>query len=159
MCVPLFLPLTIGVVAGDTIAGEASHGTLRYLVIAPAGRLRLLGVKYAGCAAFCVAAALVVGIAGALIGMLLFPIGPVTLLSGATVCTWCPAWQRETAHRAMVANRILALGSLTQRRAALALLSEELGIDYGERLEAAVRQIWALRKARLSSEPLEAARA
>ena len=55
VCVPLFLPLTIGVVAGDTIAGEASHGTLRYLVIAPAGRLRLLGVKYAGCAAFCVA--------------------------------------------------------------------------------------------------------
>ena len=29
--VPLFLPLTVGVVAGDTIAGEASLGTLRYL--------------------------------------------------------------------------------------------------------------------------------
>jgi ABC-2 type transport system permease protein len=85
LCVPLFLPLTIGVVAGDTIAGEASHGTLRYLVIAPAGRLRLLAVKYAGCAVFCVAAALVVGVAGALIGMLLFPIGPVTLLSGVQV--------------------------------------------------------------------------
>lgn len=85
VCVPLFLPLTIGVVAGDTIAGEASHGTLRYLVIAPAGRLRLLAVKYAGCAVFCVAAALVVAIAGALIGMLLFPIGPVTLLSGVQV--------------------------------------------------------------------------
>ena len=37
VAIPLFLPLTIGVVAGDTIAGEASHGTLRYLVIAPAG--------------------------------------------------------------------------------------------------------------------------
>ena len=35
--VPLFLPLTIGVVAGDTIAGEASLGTLRYLLVAPAG--------------------------------------------------------------------------------------------------------------------------
>lgn len=85
VCVPLFLPLTIGVVAGDTIAGEASHGTLRYLVIAPAGRLRLLAVKYAGSAVFCVAAALSVAIAGALIGMLLFPIGPVTLLSGVQV--------------------------------------------------------------------------
>jgi ABC-2 type transport system permease protein len=85
VCVPLFLPLTIGVVAGDTIAGEASHGTLRYLVIAPAGRLRLLAVKYAGCAVFCVAAALVVALAGALIGMALFPIGPVTLLSGVQV--------------------------------------------------------------------------
>ena len=35
--IPLFLPLTIGVVAGDTIAGEASLGTLRYLLIAPPG--------------------------------------------------------------------------------------------------------------------------
>jgi len=85
VCVPLFLPLTVGVVAGDTIAGEASHGTLRYLVIAPAGRLRLLAVKFAGCAVFCVAAALVVALAGALIGALLFPIGPVTLLSGTVV--------------------------------------------------------------------------
>lgn len=85
VCVPLFLPLTIGVVAGDTIAGEASHGTLRYLVIAPAGRLRLLAVKFAGSAVFCVAAALAVAVAGALIGMLLFPIGPVTLLSGVQV--------------------------------------------------------------------------
>ena len=34
---PLFLPLTVGVVAGDTIAGEASLGTLRYLLVAPAG--------------------------------------------------------------------------------------------------------------------------
>src|ERR671910_726384 len=46
--VPLFLPLTVGVVAGDTIAGEANLGTLRYLLVAPAGRVRLLLVKYAG---------------------------------------------------------------------------------------------------------------
>jgi ABC-2 type transport system permease protein len=85
VCVPLFLPLTVGVVAGDTIAGEASHGTLRYLVIAPAGRLRLLAVKYAGALVFTAAAALTVGVAGAAIGAALFPIGPVTLLSGATV--------------------------------------------------------------------------
>lgn len=82
VCVPVFLPLTIGVVAGDTIAGEASHGTLRYLVIAPAGRVRLLAVKFAGCAVFCLAAVLAVAAAGVLIGLILFPIGPVTLLSG-----------------------------------------------------------------------------
>jgi len=41
LALPLFLPLTIAVVAGDTIAGEASLGTLRYLLIAPVGRLRL----------------------------------------------------------------------------------------------------------------------
>jgi ABC-2 type transport system permease protein len=85
VCTPLFLPLTVGVVAGDTIAGEASHGTLRYLIIAPVGRLRLLAVKYAGSAAFCIAAVVVVAASGAAIGAALFPLGPVTLLSGTTV--------------------------------------------------------------------------
>jgi ABC-2 type transport system permease protein len=85
VAIPLFLPLTIGVVAGDTIAGEASHGTLRYLLIAPAGRIRLLLVKYTGAAVFCAAATLTVVIAGTIVGWVLFPIGPVTLLSGVTV--------------------------------------------------------------------------
>ena len=83
--IPLFLPLTIGVVAGDTIAGEAGHGTLRYLLVAPAGRLRLLVVKYAGAAAFCAAATLTLVLTGALIGALLFPVGPATLLSGGLI--------------------------------------------------------------------------
>lgn len=83
--IPLFLPLTVGVVAGDTIAGEAGLGTLRYLLVAPAGRLRLLLVKFAGAAVFCAAATLVIVLAGAAIGAALFPIGPVTLLSGDTI--------------------------------------------------------------------------
>jgi ABC-2 type transport system permease protein len=82
---PLFLPLTISVVAGDAIAGEASLGTLRYLLIAPAGRMRLLAVKYLVAAAFCVAGALTVVVVGTLVGWVLFPIGPVTLLSGGQV--------------------------------------------------------------------------
>jgi ABC-2 type transport system permease protein len=82
LAVPLFLPLTVGVVAGDTIAGEASQGTLRYLLVAPAGRPRLLVVKFLGAAAFCFAAPLAVVVAGTVTGAVLFPIGPVTLLSG-----------------------------------------------------------------------------
>ncbi|AMB60108.1 ABC transporter permease [Microterricola viridarii] len=82
---PLFLPLTIGVIAGDTIAGEASHGTLRYLLIAPAGRLRLLLVKYLSAGVFCLAASLTVLVVGTLVGWVLFSIGPLTLLSGTTV--------------------------------------------------------------------------
>ena len=62
--IPLFLPLTVGVVAGDTIAGEASLGTLRYLVAAPAGRVWLLVVKYIGAAVFCLAATVTVVTAG-----------------------------------------------------------------------------------------------
>lgn len=85
VCVPLFLPLTVGVIAGDTIAGEANLGTLRYLLIAPAGRVRLLLVKYTGAVAFCCAATLIVAATGALAGVVLFPVGPVTLLSGDTI--------------------------------------------------------------------------
>ncbi len=36
---PFFLPMAVGVVAGDAVAGEAGAGagTLRYLLVAPAG--------------------------------------------------------------------------------------------------------------------------
>ncbi|WP_241990402.1 MULTISPECIES: ABC transporter permease [Cryobacterium] len=83
--IPLFLPLTVGVVAGDTIAGEAGLGTLRYLLAAPAGRVWLLVVKYIGAAVFCLAATLTVVTAGVLAGLALFPVGPLTLLSGDTI--------------------------------------------------------------------------
>jgi ABC-2 type transport system permease protein len=85
VAIPLFLPLTIGVVAGDTIAGEAGLGTLRYLLVAPAGRVRLMLVKYTGAALFCLVATLTLTVTGALIGAALFPVGPVTLLSGDTI--------------------------------------------------------------------------
>jgi len=72
-------------VAGDTIAGEASLGALRYLLVAPAGRVRLLLVKYAEALAFCLAAPFTVALAGAAVGAALFPVGPVTLLSGDVI--------------------------------------------------------------------------
>ena len=82
---PLFLPLAVAVVAGESVAGEASLGTLRYLLVVPVSRTRLLAVKYAGALAYCLAAAFVVAVVGTLMGALLFPIGPVTLLSGTQV--------------------------------------------------------------------------
>jgi len=83
--IPLFLPLTVGVVAGDTIAGEAGQGTLRYLLTAPAGRVRLLLVKFAGTVAWALAATLTLMLSGLVIGSILFSIGPVTLLSGDVI--------------------------------------------------------------------------
>jgi ABC-2 type transport system permease protein len=85
VAIPLFLPLTVSVAAGDAIAGEASHGTLRYLLIAPAGRVRLLLVKYLAAMAFCLAGTLTVIAVGTIVGWILFPVGPVTLLSGTQV--------------------------------------------------------------------------
>lgn len=87
VCIPLFLPLTVAVVAGDTIAGEAGAGTLRYLLAAPVSRPRLLLVKYTAALVFCLAAALTVALCGVLVGWMLFPVGPVTLLSGDTIGT------------------------------------------------------------------------
>jgi ABC-2 type transport system permease protein len=85
MLLILVLPIAIGVIAGDSIAGEAGHGTLRYLLTAPAGRVRLLAVKYAAVVVFAVAATFVVAIVALIVGVILFPVGPVTLLSGTTV--------------------------------------------------------------------------
>jgi ABC-2 type transport system permease protein len=82
LAIPLFLPLTIGVVAGDTIAGEANTGTLRYLLIAPVSRARLLVVKFIGASVFSIAATTTLMVTGILVGLILFPVGPVTLLSG-----------------------------------------------------------------------------
>jgi ABC-2 type transport system permease protein len=84
VCIPFFLPLTVAVVAGDTIAGEASLGTLRYLLTRPSGRLRLLGVKAVTVAVYSFVAALVVALGGLIAGVVLFPVGPVVGLSGTT---------------------------------------------------------------------------
>ena len=54
--IPFFLPLTVAVVSGDTIAGEASLGTLRYLLVRPSGRSRLLLAKAGTAAVFCLIA-------------------------------------------------------------------------------------------------------
>ncbi|WP_431775420.1 ABC transporter permease [Streptomyces cucumeris] len=82
---PVFLPMAIGVIAGDSIAGEASSGTLRYLLVAPAGRIRLLLAKFTAVMAFCLVATLAVAVSGLATGALLFPLGDVTLISGTTV--------------------------------------------------------------------------
>jgi ABC-2 type transport system permease protein len=83
--VPMLLPIVVSIVAGDSIAGEAATGTLRYLLAAPAGRGRLLAVKYLNAALFGLAATLAATLTALVVGMLLFPIGPVTLLSGSTI--------------------------------------------------------------------------
>ncbi|MFI0215573.1 ABC transporter permease [Streptomyces lydicus] len=82
---PFFLPMATGVIAGDSIAGEAHGGTLRYLLVAPAGRTRLLLVKYATTLTFCLVGTLTVALSALATGALLFPLGEVTLLSGTSI--------------------------------------------------------------------------
>jgi ABC-2 type transport system permease protein len=82
---PVFLPLAVSVVAGESVAGEASTGTLRYLLVVPVDRTRLLLVKYASVVVYALVAALTVAVTGVVVGALLFGLGDLTLLSGATV--------------------------------------------------------------------------
>jgi ABC-2 type transport system permease protein len=81
----LVLPLVVAVVAGDSVAGEAGYGTLRYLLTRPAGRTRTLSVKYLAILTYALAATFIIAITSLLLGVILFPVGPVTLLSGSTV--------------------------------------------------------------------------
>lgn len=108
---PFFLPMTVGVVAGDTVAGEAHNGTLRYLLVAPAGRVRLLAVKFAGLVAFCFAATFTVALSALAVGAVLFPMGDVPLLNGDSV-PMAEALVRALAIAGVVAVSLLGLAAI-----------------------------------------------
>jgi ABC-2 type transport system permease protein len=108
---PLFLPLAVSVVSGEAIAGEAATGALRNLLVVPVGRTRLLVVKYAGIAAFALAAALTVFIVGTVVGLLLFAHGPVTLLSGDVISFGTALW-RALLVAAYVGAMLLGVGAI-----------------------------------------------
>ncbi|MBB1509972.1 ABC transporter permease [Tessaracoccus sp. MC1756] len=85
MCLPFLLPLTIGITAGDAIAGEAQTGTLRYVLTVPVARTRLLVAKALVALAFAFAAVLVITIVALAAGGAFFGFSEMTLLSGTTV--------------------------------------------------------------------------
>ena len=96
---PLFLPVAVAVVAGDSVAGEASTGTLRYLLVRPVGRTRLLVAKLASVMAFLLIAVIAVAATAYIVGTRLFvpvPGSPATIvtgLSGSTLTKEQLAWR------------------------------------------------------------------
>jgi ABC-2 type transport system permease protein len=80
--IALFLPLAVSVLAGDAIAGEANQGTLRYLLIAPVARGRLLVMKAVSLIIGGLVGATVVALSGLVTGAVLFGVRPLTTLSG-----------------------------------------------------------------------------
>ncbi|RJL32026.1 ABC transporter permease [Bailinhaonella thermotolerans] len=85
---PLFLPLAAAVVAGDSIAGEASRGTLRYLLVTPVSRTRLLVTKFAVIAVYCLAATATVAASASIAATVLFSPDGMTTLSGTVISGW-----------------------------------------------------------------------
>ncbi len=83
LVLPVFLPITVAIVSGDAIAGEASTGTLRYLLVRPIGRLRLLVAKLLSVTAFVLLAVLLVAVTGYVVGVSLFGFGADATLGGS----------------------------------------------------------------------------
>ncbi len=98
---PLFLPVAVAVVAGDAVAGEAQAGTLRYLLVRPVGRTRLLVSKLVAVSAFVLVAVLSVTGVGFLVGRLLLgdaPLGEAMVsLSGTLLSPADIAWRTALA--------------------------------------------------------------
>jgi len=83
LVLPVFLPVSVAVLAGDTVAGEAAAGTLRYLLIRPVGRTRLLVAKLLSLVVFVLFAIGSVLVTSYLTGMTLF--GSQTSSAGVTL--------------------------------------------------------------------------
>ena len=66
---PLFLPAAVAITAGETIAGEAQQGTLRYVLIRPVGRTRLLVAKLVAVMGFVLLTLLVVAATAYVLGV------------------------------------------------------------------------------------------
>ncbi len=84
---PIFLPVAVAVVGGDAIAGEASSGMLRYLLVRPVRRTTLLLAKLVSMTVFVLVAVIAVAVSGYILGVNLFHAEPgaVTSVSGPSL--------------------------------------------------------------------------
>jgi ABC-2 type transport system permease protein len=87
LALALLLPLAVSMAAADAIAGEAASGTLRGLLIAPVGRLRLVGMKAFGVLVVATLATLALAVVGVIAGLVVVggAEGQLVTLSGTAV--------------------------------------------------------------------------
>lgn len=77
----LFLiPLAVAVFAGESVAGESSWGSLRYLLARPTSRRRLLASKVAVAGIYSLAAVVLVAVAGLVSGIAAFGWHPLAVI-------------------------------------------------------------------------------
>lgn len=109
LVLPLFMPVAVALYAGEAVAGEAQIGTLRYILVRPVGRTRLLVAKLVGIMAFVLLAVAVVAAFGYLVGVLVLgteDAATVTALSGTTLTS------AELVQRTVLAVLYVALSML-----------------------------------------------
>jgi ABC-2 type transport system permease protein len=96
MVLPFFLPIAVAVVAGEAVAGEAATGTLRYLLVRPVARTRLLVAKLVSILVFTLVSVVAVALTGYVAGVALLGTSgaaTTTTLSGTPLSTSDLAWR------------------------------------------------------------------
>lgn len=111
MSAQFLLPMVGAMWSADALAGEASTGAMRNLLVAPVGRARLLAIK-----AFGVATAILIGItlmviSGIVSGLLLLGGDGMLTMSGTTLDTG-PAIGRILLAAALVAVQVFAIAAI-----------------------------------------------
>ena len=114
---PLFLPVAVALYAGEAVAGEAQAGTLRYLLVRPVGRTRLIVAKLVNTLAFVLLATAVVAAVAYVVGMLFLGDGTGPVVTGISGSSLSSA---ELVQRTLLSIAYVALSMLGV--AALALL-------------------------------------
>jgi ABC-2 type transport system permease protein len=114
---PLFLPVSVAVIAGDSIAGEAQAGTLRYLLVRPVGRTRLLAAKLVTTLVFVLLAVLIVTVTAYFVGTSLFGSQPIE----ATTVSGTPLTAQQAFWRTVLAMAYVGLSMLGVAAVALFL--------------------------------------
>jgi ABC-2 type transport system permease protein len=81
----LLIPIVFAIYAGDTVASEAKWGSLRYLLVRPVTRPRLLTSKLVVAAVLAVATAMLIPVVGTIVGVAFFGWHPIqtVALSGS----------------------------------------------------------------------------
>jgi ABC-2 type transport system permease protein len=87
LALALLLPMAVTTAAADAIAGEAANGTLRGLLLAPVGRLRLVVMKAFGVLVVATLAVLVIAVVALLAALVVVGSadGRLVTLSGTTL--------------------------------------------------------------------------
>ncbi len=112
---PLFLPVSVAVIAGDSVAGEAQGGTLRYLLIRPVSRTRLLVAKLVASAVFVLIAVVSVAGLGFVVGRVALGNAPLSQamvsVSGTLLSPGQIAW-RTTLAMAFITFSMLGVAAM-----------------------------------------------
>lgn len=111
MAMQMLLPMIGAMWAADALAGEASTGALRNLLVAPVGRARLLAVKAFGVAAATLLGVTVMAVSGVLSGVLLLGGDGMLTISGTTLGTG-PALGRIMLTAALVTVQVWAVAAV-----------------------------------------------